>query len=423
MSITKTVHLICCEVETNNNKYWKGELHDNDDVYLEWGRVGKAPQSQTNKGVGEKFLLKKEREKLKKGYTPLETIAVDKSNTTTTITVVDDIKSIAHSQIKTGSNTLADLIDKLVVANIHQITSNTQIKYDAQSGMFTTPLGIVTPDAIKRARGLLLQIKNCKSGLTLKQIASSYLRIIPQDVGMKFDMHILFGTNQAIEKQNDLLDSLEASYTSFTKVPTQTAKQTANGTVPTTPSIFNITLDLLKDPKEFDRIKAKYNATRKSMHSASVLDLKNVYVVDINTVSSAFQYGKKVGNVQELWHGTKKANLLSIFKTGLKISPPSTASIAGAMFSRGLYFSDQSTKSLNYAYGYWDNTKDDNCFMFLCDVAMGKSYTPPSPSQDLPKPGYDSTYAIGGKSGVVNNEMIVYKEEQVNLKYLCEFSK
>jgi len=60
--------------------------------------------------------------------------------------------------------------------------------------------------------------------------------------------------------------------------------------------------------------------------------------------------------------------------------------------------------------------------MFLCSVAMGKYYVPSGPSSNLPKAGYDSTYAKARQSGVMNNEMIVYKTNQCNLKYLVEFS-
>ena len=92
------------------------------------------------------------------------------------------------------------------------------------------------------------------------------------------------------------------------------------------------------------------------------------------------------------------------------------------MFGNGVYFSDQSTKSLNYAYGYWDGKHENNCFMLLNDVAMGKSFTPSGPSSNLPKLGSDSTFAQVEKSGVLNNEMIVYKTSQINPKYLVEFS-
>ena len=92
------------------------------------------------------------------------------------------------------------------------------------------------------------------------------------------------------------------------------------------------------------------------------------------------------------------------------------------MYGDGAYFSDQSTKSLNYAYGYWDNsTRDDNCFMFLNQVAMGNIYYPRSPFRGLPPSGYDSTFAEAGKSGVINNEMIVYNTAQIKPTHLIEF--
>ena len=61
--------------------------------------------------------------------------------------------------------------------------------------------------------------------------------------------------------------------------------------------------------------------------------------------------------------------------------------------------------------------------MFLCDVAMGNYYTPKSSSESLPKAGYDSTWAIPGKSGIQNDEIIVYRTSQCNIRYLIEFGE
>src|SRR5262249_54679202 len=153
-------------------------------------------------------------------------------------------------------------------------------------------------------------------------------------------------------------------------------------------------------------------------------DVKKVYAVEIATMRRAWEKaGKPVGNVAELWHGTKASNLLSILKGGLIIPPSNAPHCTGRMFGNGVYFSDQSTKSLNYAYGYWGGgPADNNCFMFLVDVAMGKYFVPDGPSTRLPMPGYDSTYAQASKSGVMNNEMIVYKTSQINPRFLVEFA-
>jgi poly [ADP-ribose] polymerase len=143
-------------------------------------------------------------------------------------------------------------------------------------------------------------------------------------------------------------------------------------------------------------------------------------------MDNAFQSkGMPVGNVMELWHGTKCSNLLSILKIGLIIPSSGSRHVTGRMFGDGLYFSDQSTKALNYAGGYapgqnrYGSTR--RIFMFLADVAMGKHYVPDSWGYNFPKRGYDSTFAKARKSGVRNNEMIVYNTYQANLKYLIEF--
>ena len=115
----------------------------------------------------------------------------------------------------------------------------------------------------------------------------------------------------------------------------------------------------------------------------------------------------------------KKHNIISIMKNGLVIPPKNASYTTGAMFGVGLYFSDQSTKSLNYSYGYWDGTRDSNCYMFLADVLMGKAYIPSRASGYKPD-GYDSIFAKAHKSGVMNNEMIVMPC-QAKLKYLIEF--
>jgi len=161
-----------------------------------------------------------------------------------------------------------------------------------------------------------------------------------------------------------------------------------------------------------------------SSHSCSHLKLNEAYTVKISTMKDKFEkQGKPIGNIRQLWHGTRVANVLSILHKGLFIPPSSASFCTGRMFGDGIYFSDQSTKSLNYSYGYWDGgSRDNNCFMFLCDVSLGKPYIPRGGfSGNKPPAGYNSTFAKAGQSGVQNNEFIVYDTVQCNLVYLCNF--
>jgi len=115
--------------------------------------------------------------------------------------------------------------------------------------------------------------------------------------------------------------------------------------------------------------------------------------------------------------------VLSILKQGLVVPPSNASHCCGRMFGDGVYFSDQSTKSLNYSYGYWDSgQRDQNCYMFLADVAMGNSYIPQGHSSRTLPSKFNSIFAKGGVSGVTNNEMIVPSTNQCNLKFLVNFS-
>jgi poly [ADP-ribose] polymerase len=131
--------------------------------------------------------------------------------------------------------------------------------------------------------------------------------------------------------------------------------------------------------------------------------------------------GAKMTNIWELWHGSSCSNLLSIMSKGFIIPPSTSSNVTGRMFSNGVYASSISTKALGYSTGYWGKSSYNRYFMFVVDMAMGRYFVPPGPSNNLPKPGYDSTFAKPGLSGIQNEEMIVYRLSQVRPKYLVEF--
>lgn len=172
------------------------------------------------------------------------------------------------------------------------------------------------------------------------------------------------------------------------------------------------------------------------MHKASSLKLKRVYeLVDPVGAKAYASIAAEIGNEQELWHGTKAVNLLSILRKGLYVPPKSgsTVQIAGRMFGDGVYLSNQSTKSLNYAAGYWGGTRETNCFMLLNDVAMGSEYRPERNGFDpaIPREArtnkdrfgkpFNSINVKAGTGGVRNHEAIVWNTDAIRVRYLCEF--
>ena len=150
---------------------------------------------------------------------------------------------------------------------------------------------------------------------------------------------------------------------------------------------------------------------------------KIIYNIKLGKSENRFdKKGKGMKNVWQLWHGTKASNLLSIMRGGLIIPSSGASHCTGRCYGDGVYASSISTKALNYATNYWGNKGDTSrTFMFLLDMAMGKYHLAKRAWGSYPVKGTNSTWAKGGHSGVINDEMIVYRLDQCNLTHLVEF--
>lgn len=423
-NLIKEVKLVLSKIEANNNKFWYIELYDDASTITRNGRIGQTgavhPKTHNSQYSAERFTESKIAEKRAKGYTDAGLVgAVGDS-----VQPVSNLQAIAQSQIKTNNSIVSKLIHYFTQVNAHNITSATggQITFSDTTGLFSTPLGIVGQGNIDNANRLLVDIGNKVANLEydfdLEELTNRYMMFVPQNIGMRrVDTRDFWGNVSAVQKQKAIVDSLQASLVQVTTAPITTDSTP-------TEQVFDVQLDLVDDPKVMARIRKLYEGTKNGQHVCSHLKVKKVYAVTIASERQAFKNdGKALGNVKKLWHGTRASNVLSILKGGLVIPPSSSSHCTGRAFGDGLYFSDQSSKSLNYSYGYWrGGNYDDNCFMFLADVAMGKEYVPKSRGGYYPVDGHDSTFCKGG-TVFMNNEMIVYKKSQANLKYLVEFKK
>lgn len=419
----------------NNNKFWNVEVYDDGSTVVHYGRVGDSGTRQTkqwgNVSSAQNFATKKIREKTRSGrngeiaYREIEIIDNGSATKQAVKTVASsNLESIAKNQIKYSNPNVASLISYLTKVNAHNITSATggQITFNDTTGLFSTPLGIVTQSNIDEANNILVKIGDYVAkgtyGSRLGDLTNDYLMLVPQDIGRKrLDIRSFWSDLNKVQNQKSIVDSLQASLVTATtdKSRKKTVKQKEE-------QVFDVQLDLIEDSKIIDHAVNYYRNSRKSMHSCSHYEVKTVYSVDIRTVREAFeQDGAKMSNIWELWHGSSASNLLSILKGGLIIPPKTSSNVTGRMFSDGVYASNISTKALGYATGFWGKSSD-RAFMFLLDMAMGNYHVPSGPSSNLPYRGSDSTFAKPGKSGIMNEEMIVYRTSQINLKYLVEFT-
>lgn len=167
----------------------------------------------------------------------------------------------------------------------------------------------------------------------------------------------------------------------------------------------------------------------KDVHGYNHIKIVNMYVLRISLMEKDFQ--DKLGGIQEVYHGTSQANLLSIINSRLRCSPPATAEIAGKCFGGGIYGAIHSSKSLGYTIGRtsgsstnrWGQSVGDSGWLCVCDFAMGKYYEPTSRISSPPN-GYDSVWVKHEKYPTFyHDELIVYNDNQARVKYLLECNR
>lgn len=445
--IIKKIYLVKSDPVKNNNKFWKGTLFQNTDVLCEWGRIGDVGQSKLFPAAGEAFLDRKVREKKSGGkndeiaYREIEIIDDSSVPTITNSTCTQsNIKSLAMKQIKTSkpNKEVSDLIEYMTKVNIHNITSFSanKIQYNYDKGMFQTELGLVSQSVIDGARNVLIGIGDCVAkgdySDNLMEYTRSYLMSIPQNIGrQRLELREFWSDLSKVQQQNSVLDGLQASLIQATSNP-------LNPVVTPEEQVFNVEMDVVEDKKITKEIFDYYFETRSTMHTCYSYKPKKMWKITIGNMKEAYDKdGAKMRNIVNAFHGTSSENLLSLLRSGFLVKPPSSAHISGKLFGGGIYgapikrvdgkiIKGSGTKALNYATNFWGGRSTQRTFMFFVDMAMGSFYTPTArnyQSISYPVKGYDSTWAFGEHSGVRNDESIVYRASQCNIKYLIEFEK
>lgn len=413
------------DARTNENKFYEISMDDQGVVTARWGRVGQPGKSQV-KGTGDSAFNQTYHEKHDLGGYRKVDIATQTVGSAGT--APEPLKEIAKRDLGAQDPVVAALVERLAAINRHQLVTLSGGQIQIVDGQVRTPLGLVTHTSIRQARDLLEQLEQhvarAQMDRAYQEALENYLMQVPQKVPARRGWDATFFSQfTTFSQQNDLLDQLESSLNLAHRAPVP-----ASAKADEAPRLFQYRIELSDDKKLFKRISTLYKKTCQARHVSSKLSLKRIYLISHPEKDARYeQMEQKIGNSQSLWHGTRAHNILSIFKSGLMV-PREGGSIhvTGRLFGDGLYFSDQSSKSLNYSYGYWDHgMADNNCFMFLCDVAMGRPYLPTA-SCNGKRPGYDSCFARGGEvtwngRTLLNNEMIVYNVDQARLRLLCEF--
>lgn len=126
-----------------------------------------------------------------------------------------------------------------------------------------------------------------------------------------------------------------------------------------------------------------------------------------------------------LLHGTRCTSVIPIIEQGLKIRPQGNYQFSGKVYGDGNYFSETCSKSLNYT-GY-----DNDQVLLVFEVHTGKPFVYDGwykgnsftlNYKNLQERGYDSTFVKAG-GGLLNTEIIAYKEQQCRIKYIIWYKR
>jgi poly [ADP-ribose] polymerase len=145
-----------------------------------------------------------------------------------------------------------------------------------------------------------------------------------------------------------------------------------------------------------------------------------------------FVADNNIKDTRLLFHGSRSENFWSIIKTGLVLRP-TNAVITGKMFGYGVYYAPKCAKSIGYTSlsgSYWARGGNNTAYMALFDVAYGtpydvynfdsKYYNLDYDKLQQFKAGANCLHAHADKGMLRNDEIVVYKEDQMTIKYLIE---
>jgi poly [ADP-ribose] polymerase len=395
------LYLVMVTSDENHNKFYR-MIPEGDNFSVQYGRVGNSYVATDSYPIH--LWDKKLNEKLKKGY-------IDQTRLVATPTIAKKDKQYCDIAIKT----IADIVARLqafarqAIADNYTITSSkvTQIMIDEAQDMINR-LNL-TDNKQREFNNILLDLFRTiprKMDKVVNYLAyedEDYRRILQREQDL---LDVMRG--QVVQQELDVDDkdtSVQAKQTLLEALGLQ---------------IFEVG----NDDKSI--IKSKLGELQPKFSNAwKIVNGKTQKNFDEFVVSN------KIDNKQLFWHGSKNENWWSIINSGLVLRP--NASITGKMFGEGIYFAPSAKKSFgytSYSGSYWARGTSHQAFMSLFDVAYGKPYDVYTHGDffrfnyerlQQVKTGANCLHAHAGQM-LYNDEIVIYKENQITVKYLVELS-
>lgn len=388
----------------NNNKYYN-LFPEGDQFRVEYGRVDATkttayyPMSKWASQINSK---------LKKGYQDVTDLKKDLVEEISSANPESPYKEIENAAVRA-------IVEKLQSLARETIRKN-----------YTVKASSVTQDMVDAAQKIIDTLANSCS--TVEEFNDNLLKlftVIPRKMGNVRDY--LANTpedfSQIISKEQDLLDVMRGQiYVKPDNEPTEPVEKKQQ--------------TILEElGLEMEEATADDVALIKTLMNESAGKFRKAWRVKNLKTQDRFDKFVAENDIKDtrlLFHGSRSENFWSIIKTGLVLRP-TNAVITGKMFGYGCYYAPKCAKSIGYTSlsgSYWAHGGNNTAYMALFDVAYGTPYDVysfDSKYYNLDynklqqfKPGANCLHAHADRGMLRNDEIVVYKEDQMTIKYLIE---
>ena len=375
----------------NNNKYYD-MTEQGDSLLVKYGRIGSTETTKT-------YPISKwdsiYAQKIGKGYKDETALTA-----VTQVIAKDDYKPIENKDIAAVVEFLREQARETVRKN------------------YTVGSDSVTQDMVDEAQAKLDYIFKCATSITVQQFNDELIElfhIIPRRMSQVQD-YLADNTadfGKIIEREQKLLDVMAGQVVAKVTTVNEDNDGDKSQTI----------LEAPVDDKDIAIIKKELGECANMFYKAWRVENKATRKKFKDFLKGKGRFVKKL-----FWHGSRTENWWNILRTGLVLRPTNVV-INGKMFGYGLYFAPKARKSVGYTSlrgSYWAGGYSNYGFLALCEVAYGKPYDVYDSQQGMTwerlqkvAPGCSSLHAHAGRS-LRNDEVIVYREDQVTIKYLVE---
>jgi len=410
--MARKIELVQVSIENGktqqSNKFYKMTENPNGTWLAEWGRVGSSGQSMTYPSGD---WDKKYREKIAKGYKDVTHLKVESldSFSKTLITpsstpkevqnLITSLQLFAKGSIKANYTVSSEVVTQKMIEEAQKIINllSPKVKINADIHMLNENL-IEVFHAIPRK---------------MNDVRKCLFQPIKDKISLEEARKLLLN-------EQDLLDIMAG------QVKLQSIQAPQSSTQKSLLEMMGIEASFVNDDKEIDKVK-------RMMGNGYDRQFRRLFkVANLETEKRFNSFKPIANNIQLFWHGSRNENWFNILQTGLLIRP-SGAITTGSMYGDGIYGANQFHKSANYTSlsgSYWANGNSSVAYIALFNFQLGKEkhiyhhdYTCHSLSWDkLNRERCDSVYAHKG-ADLMNDEFVVYRSDQVTIKYIMEIGK